>query len=55
MDMAFFSCAPGFHKIRYISLVNDGLAGKLILQLTGMMSCSATGDHKVNKSWIFLK
>ena len=45
----------GFHKIRYISLVSDGLAGKLILQLTGMMSCSATGDHKVNKSWIFLK
>ena len=55
MDMVFFSCAPGFHKIRYISLVNDGLAGKFMLQLTGMMSCSATGDHKVNKSWIFLK
>ena len=53
--MAFFSCAPCFHKRRYISLVNDGLAGKLILQLTGIMSCSATGDHKVNKSWIFMK
>ena len=49
------SCAPGFYKIRYISLVNDGLAGKLILQLTGMMSCSARGHLKVNKSWIFLK
>ena len=35
--------------------MNDGLAGKLILQLTGMMSCSATGDHKVNQSWVFLK
>ena len=35
--------------------MNDGLAGKLILQLTGMMSCSARGHLKVNKSWIFLK
>ena len=53
--LAFFSCAPGFHKIRYISLVNDGIAGKLILQLTNMMSCSARDHLKVNKSWIFLK
>ena len=55
VDLAFFSCAPGFHKIRYISWVNDGIAGKLILQLTNMMSCSARGHLKVNKSWIFLK
>ena len=55
MDLAFFSCAPGFHKIRYISWVNDGIAGKLILQVTNMMSCSARGHLKVNKSWIFLK
>ena len=53
--MAFFSCAPSFYKIRHISLVNDGLAGKLILQLTGMMSCSARNHLKVNKRWIFLK
>ena len=55
MDLAFFSCAPGFHKIRYISWVNDGIAGKLILQLTNMMSCIARGHLKVNKGWIFLK
>ena len=35
--------------------MNDGLAGKLILQLTGMMSFSARGHLKVKKSWIFLK
>ena len=55
VDLAFFSCAPGFHKIRYMSWVNDGMAGKLILQLTNMVSCSARGHLKVNKSWIFLK
>ena len=55
VDLAFFSCTPGFHKIRYISWVNDGIGGKLILQLTNMMSCSARGHLKVNKSWIFLK
>ena len=55
VDLAFFSCAPGFHKIRYISWVNDGIAGKLILQVTTMMSCRARGHLKVNKSWIFLK
>ena len=49
------SCETGFHKIRYISWVNDGIAGKLILGLTGMMSSGARGHLKVNKSWIFWK
>ena len=55
MDMAFFSCAPGFYKIRHVSWVNDGLDNKLILQLNDVMSCSGRGHLKVNKSWIFLK
>ena len=55
VDLVFFGCAPGFHKIRYISWVNDGIAGKFILQLTNMMSTSARGHLKVNKNWIFLK
>ena len=49
------SWAPGFHKIRYISWLNDGIAGKLFVKLTGMMSCGGRVHLKVNKSWIFLK
>ena len=41
--------------LQLLSWLNDGIAGKLFVKLTGMMSCGGRVHLKVNKSWIFLK